>query len=95
MLALRTRQAGKILSFGDFKVAKIDRADGTYKLIRDGTEVVLYPSALLLTKPDLCIYDEIVMTSTVNIKTVTCIKKEFLEELVPDYLKICKVSLDL
>ncbi len=87
-------QAGKMTRFIYRKVAKSNRANGSYNLIRDGTEVILYPSALLLQKPDLCIYHEIKMTTNVNIKTVTSIKKEFLEELVPDYLKICKVSLD-
>jgi hypothetical protein len=61
--------------------------------LRDGSTVALYPSPLLLLKPEICIYHEGILDTRAMIKTVTSVSREVLKEIAPEYLKICEVSL--
>ncbi|KAI1826831.1 P-loop containing nucleoside triphosphate hydrolase protein [Xylaria intraflava] len=57
-----------------------------YRTLKDNNSaVMLHPSTVIATEAEWVIYNEFVLTSKQYIRTVTCIKPEWLTEIAPQY----------
>lgn len=77
----------KALIMGFFmQVAKRQGTKKSLRTLKDNQEVMLHPSTVLSARLyDFVLYHEFVLTTTNYIRTVTCVKPEWLLELAPDY----------
>jgi len=75
-------------------VAILDKQGGNYRILRDGVSALIYPSTLLLEKPELCIYTSAEITTKIWIKGITSVRKEWIVEMAHDFLGKCQIKLD-
>lgn len=68
------------------QIAKRQGTKKALKTIKDNQDVMIHPSsAISLRSFDFVLYHEFVLTTTNYIRTVTCVKPEWLLELAPSY----------
>ncbi|PWA83024.1 RNA helicase family protein [Artemisia annua] len=67
------------------QVAHWERTKGHYLTVKDNQVVHLHPSNCLDHKPEWVFYNEFVLTTRKFIRTVTCIRSEWIVDIAPHY----------
>ncbi|XP_049848503.1 putative pre-mRNA-splicing factor ATP-dependent RNA helicase PRP1 [Schistocerca gregaria] len=77
----------KCFILGFFENIAIKRENGTYETIKEQKRVLIHPSSTMAnTRPECILYNELVYTSNFYVRDVLTIQRNWLEELVPEYV---------